>query len=146
MLPQSYLFSNQGTLVQARADLSLTASAATVAFWNICQPKSHSSAPPAAMAAQYTVDLRLGWILNGMFLITYLFHHKCSTNNELMLLYKIAVLTCLKIWFIPEFSAVFSVIWPFRNHWCWICSRNNTCYYQCWKQLCFFFFFFFRWM
>lgn len=60
-----YLLSSHGCLVQDKADLSLTASAATVAFLNIFQQKSHSSTPPAAMALQYTVDLRFGWILTN---------------------------------------------------------------------------------
>ena len=48
----SYLFKSQGALVQAMADLSLTASDARVAFLNILQAKSHSSTPPKAMALQ----------------------------------------------------------------------------------------------
>lgn len=59
----SYLLSSHGCLAHDKADLSLTASAATVAFLYIVQQKSHSSTPPAAMALQYTVDLRFGWIL-----------------------------------------------------------------------------------
>lgn len=61
----TYLLSTHVCLVQDKADLSLSASAAIVAFLNIFQQKSHSSSPPAAMALQYTVDLRFGWILNN---------------------------------------------------------------------------------
>lgn len=42
----TYLFKSQGTLEQARADLSLEASEASEAFWNIVQANSHSSTPP----------------------------------------------------------------------------------------------------
>lgn len=66
-----YLLSSHGCLVQDKADLSLTTSAATVAFLNIFQQKSHSSCPPAEMALQYTVDLRFGWILTSTTLDIY---------------------------------------------------------------------------
>ncbi len=66
-IPKEYNISNLSKSVvffaHARADISLSASIAMVAFLNICQPKSHSSAPPEASALQYTVDLKLGWIL-----------------------------------------------------------------------------------
>lgn len=46
------LFSSQGLLVQDMAYSSLSASEAKEAFLNMDQAKSHSSAPPAAMALQ----------------------------------------------------------------------------------------------
>lgn len=49
--------------MQARAERSLSASVAMVAFLNCDQANSHSLAPLAAMALQYTVERRLGWIL-----------------------------------------------------------------------------------
>lgn len=51
--------------MQARAERSFSASVATVVELNCDQAKSHSSVPPAAMALQYTVERRLGWILNN---------------------------------------------------------------------------------
>lgn len=56
------LLSSQGSLVQAKAERSLSASIA-LAFLNCSQAKSHSLAPPAAIALQYTVERRLGFIL-----------------------------------------------------------------------------------
>lgn len=59
------------SFAQARADMSLSASI-PMAFLNISQPKSHSSAPPEAIALQYTVDLKLGWILEKEIRIRYM--------------------------------------------------------------------------
>lgn len=59
----SDLLSNQGCFVQARAERSFSASEAISAFVNSDHAKSHSAAPPAAIALQYTVVRRLGWIL-----------------------------------------------------------------------------------
>lgn len=50
-------------MVQDRAYISLSASEAMVAFLYMDQAKSHSSTPPAASAPQYTVDFKLGLIL-----------------------------------------------------------------------------------
>lgn len=57
------LISSQGCLVQDRPYISLSASEAMVAFLYMDQAKSHSFTPPAAIALQYTVDFRLGWML-----------------------------------------------------------------------------------
>lgn len=46
------LFSSHGCLVQDRAYMSLSASEAMVAFLYMDQAKSHSFAPPAAIALQ----------------------------------------------------------------------------------------------
>lgn len=54
---------SHGCLVQARAARSFSASVAMEAFRNLDQAKFHSTAPPAAMALQYTVERRLAWIL-----------------------------------------------------------------------------------
>lgn len=60
------LFSSQGSLVQDRAYMSLSASEAMVAFLYMDQAKFHSSTPPAAIALQYTVDLKLGLMLGEL--------------------------------------------------------------------------------
>lgn len=60
------LFSSQGSLVQDRADISLSASEAMVAFLYMDQAKSHSSTPPAAIALQYTVLFKFGLILEWL--------------------------------------------------------------------------------
>ena len=60
------LFSNQGCRVQDSAYMSLSASEAMVALLYIFQAKSHSVTPPSAIALQYTVDLKLGLILEGV--------------------------------------------------------------------------------
>lgn len=52
--------------MQASAERSFSASDAMLLFWNFSQAKSHSLLPPAAMALQYTVRRRLGWILDGL--------------------------------------------------------------------------------
>lgn len=62
----THLFSSQGCLVQDRACISLSASEAIVAFLYMDQAKSHSSTPPAASALQYTVDFKLGLILEQL--------------------------------------------------------------------------------
>jgi len=51
-------------VVQASAARIFSASVAMVAFLNCDQANSHSSAPPAAMALQYTVVRRLGSMLD----------------------------------------------------------------------------------
>lgn len=53
------LLSSHGSLVHERAYRSLLASGAVVSFLYIDQAKSHSSTPPAAIALQYTVDLKM---------------------------------------------------------------------------------------
>lgn len=52
--------------MQDRAYISLSASEAMVAFLYMDQAKSHSSTPPAASALQYTVDFKLGLILEQL--------------------------------------------------------------------------------
>lgn len=52
-------------MLQARADMSLLASLATVATLNCVHVKFHSALPPAATALQYTAERRFGWILQG---------------------------------------------------------------------------------
>lgn len=61
--PGPHLFRIQTWLLQARAPRSLSASFTSSAFRNCSHTKFHSSSPPWAMALQYTVDRRLGWIL-----------------------------------------------------------------------------------
>lgn len=91
-----YLLSSHGCLVQDKADLSLTASAATVAFLNIFQQKSHSSTPPAAMALQYTVDLRFGWILTNRALVhVYMLGHLLLRDYFGLLFKNITSKSCL---------------------------------------------------
>lgn len=60
------LVSSQGCLLQDRAYMSFSASEAMVAFLYMDQAKSHSSTPPAAIALQYTVDFKLGLILERL--------------------------------------------------------------------------------
>lgn len=59
-----HLFNSQDSLLHDRANKSVIASAAMLAFLYIFQPKSHSSTPPEAIALQYTVLFRSGWILD----------------------------------------------------------------------------------
>lgn len=54
----THLFSRWAWPVQANADIRMLASLASVAFCSRNQPKSHSAASPAAMAAQYTAERR----------------------------------------------------------------------------------------
>lgn len=61
----AHLLISHGCVVQARAERSFSASVATLLFWNWAQAKLHSASPPAAMALQYTVSRRLGWMLGG---------------------------------------------------------------------------------
>lgn len=61
-----HLFSSQGSLAQDRAYMSFSASEAMVAFLYISHAKSHSFTPPAAIALQYTVDLKLALMLEGL--------------------------------------------------------------------------------
>lgn len=52
-------------MVHDRAAISLLASEATAAFLYMDHAKSHSFTPPPAIALQYTVDLKLGLMLEG---------------------------------------------------------------------------------
>lgn len=79
------LLSSQGRLVQARAERSFSASVAMVAFWNFDQANSHSLAPPAAMALQYTVERRLGLILKQK----YIFKVEQTVDDEQMVALKV---------------------------------------------------------
>lgn len=57
-----YLFSSQGSLVQVRACMSLSASEAMVVFSYMDQAKFHSFTPPSLIALQYTTDFKFGLI------------------------------------------------------------------------------------
>lgn len=61
-----YLFSSQGSLVQDRACMSLSASEAMVAFSYMDQAKFHSSTPPSLIALQYTTDFKFALILEPL--------------------------------------------------------------------------------